>query len=126
MKSSHAFGIRRVELACAATIALVSLYYAGASCLDQGYRPRSADLTEVRPAEVACALPDGWQADWRGELLWITHYNSNGTVADALPFDSLDGLYDWVEDHPDFCDVDVEKRASRPAEAGMYVTTGSN
>ena len=113
MKSSHASTIRKIELVCATALALVSLYYAGASCLDQSYVPRSADLTKVRPAEVACDLPDGWQADWRGKLLWITHCNSDGTVADTLPFDSLDGLYDWVETHPDFCDVNVEKFALR-------------
>ncbi len=44
-------------------------------------------------------------------MLWITHYNPNGTVADCLPFDDLKGYHAWVQTHPDFCDVDVKKLA---------------
>ena len=116
MKWFRAFEVRRIELACAATLALISIYYAGTTALApeiryirQAYLAKSNNPVETRPAEVACHLPDGWQADWRGEVLWITHYNQDGAVADALPFHSLEGLYDWVEDHPDFCDVNVEK-----------------
>ena len=39
----------------------------------------------------------------------LHNYNSDGAVAGALPFDSFDGLYDWIGDHPDFCDVNVER-----------------
>lgn len=60
-------------------------------------------------SELACSLPEGWQAGWNGGTLWITHHNPNGTVADALPFKDLEGFYQWFETHPDCCDVDVEK-----------------
>lgn len=95
---------------------LVSYLYAVLSCFSQPYPARSDDRVQICPATVACPLPDGWQADWRDELLWITHYNPDGTVADALPFDSLKGLYDWVEDHPDFCDVNVERLVAQAPE----------
>ncbi len=57
------------------------------------------------------SLPPNWQAEWRGSLLWITHYNPNGTVADCLPFNGLEDYHNWVYAHPDFCDVDAKKLA---------------
>jgi len=60
---------------------------------------------------VVCNLPDGWQIDFRGGKLWLTHYNPNGSVADCLPFDSVENFYQWFETHPDCCDIDVEKLA---------------
>ncbi len=59
------------------------------------------------------SLPGDWQAEWRGGMLWITHYNPNGTVADCLPFNDLESYHNWVYAHPDFCDVNVEKLARR-------------
>lgn len=57
--------------------------------------------------KLVCNLPDGWQIDLRGGKLWLTHYNPNGSVADSLPFDSLENFYQWFETHPDCCDVDI-------------------
>ncbi|MHC4070620.1 MAG: hypothetical protein ACYSWW_21800 [Planctomycetota bacterium] len=68
-------------------------------------------------------LPQGWQAGWSGGKLWITHYNPDGSVADCLPFDSLAGLYDWLEAHPDCCDVDVDKLASEALREAPPVST---
>jgi hypothetical protein len=59
------------------------------------------------------SLPEDWQAQWRSGMLWITHYNPNGTVADCLPFEDLKSYRDWVQTRPDFCDADVEKLARR-------------
>jgi hypothetical protein len=59
------------------------------------------------------SLPEDWQAQWRGGMLWITHYNPDGTVRDCLAFEGLEGYRDWVQTHPDFCDVDVRKLAQR-------------
>jgi len=58
---------------------------------------------------LVCNLPDGWRIDSIGGKLWLTHYNPNGSVADSLPFDSVENFYRWFETHPDCCDVDVEK-----------------
>ena len=68
-------------------------------------------------------LPEGWQTAWRGGKLWIRHYNPNGSVADSLPFDSLRNLYDWIETHPDCCDVNVAKLAASPPETAVSATT---
>ncbi len=57
------------------------------------------------------SLPEDWQAQWTGGLLWITHYNPNGTVADCLAFKDVEDYHNWVYAHPDFCDVNVEKVA---------------
>jgi hypothetical protein len=53
-------------------------------------------------------LPDGWQINRSGDIFWLTHYNPNGSVADCLPFDSLENFYQWFETHPDCCDVDID------------------
>jgi len=58
------------------------------------------------------SLPDDWEGAWRGGTLWITHRNPDGTVADCLPFDGFEEYYDWIETHPDFCDVNVEECAA--------------
>jgi hypothetical protein len=46
-------------------------------------------------------------------MLWITHRNPDGTVADCLSFQDLEDYDGWVETHPDFCDVNVEELALR-------------
>ena len=67
-------------------------------------------------SELTCSLPKGWRADRCGGTLWITHYNPNGTIADALPFKDLEGFYQWFETHPDCCDIDVKKTVPEMAE----------
>jgi hypothetical protein len=71
---------------------------------------------------LACSLPEGWQADWSSGQIWITHYNPSGTVADALAFSSLEDLYVWLENHPDCCDVDVDKIAQDVQESAVSAT----
>jgi len=133
-----------VLLTCIAVAALTGLYTAGAPYLDsnigrfsqidfagQGSRwnvrgdlannPQGRGVSFGR--KLACPLPDGWQADWSGGKLWIMHYNPNGTVADALPFDSLKDFYHWFDTHPDCCDVDVNKLARDRTETAVCATT---
>ena len=62
-----------------------------------------------------------WRADWSGGKLQITHYNPNGSAADSLHFDSVENLCDWIEAHPDCCDVD--KLATGAPEAPVRATT---
>ena len=74
---------------------------------------------------LARSLPQDWQADCRGGKLWITHYNPDGTVADCLIFGSLGDCYDWIDTHPDFCDVHVEKpERAAPRTAAAPDTAG--
>ncbi len=111
----------------AARLGAASLCCAGALYLafDTATRPdrggfrgnqRAQRGAEVQAAPVPVdrallgSLPEDWQAQWNGGLLWITHYNPNGTVADCLAFNDLDDYHNWVYAHPDFCDVDVQKR----------------
>ena len=73
---------------------------------------RTKDSQVWRPSrecELTLLLADGWRAEWKGETLWLTHYNPDGRVADSLPFHSVEHLHAWVEAHPDCCDVDVDK-----------------
>ena len=74
---------------------------------------------------VVCNLPDGWQIDFRGGKLWLTHYNPNGSVADCLPFDSVENFYQWFETHPDCCDVDIETIAVDSPEDTENATTAA-
>jgi len=83
-------------------------YHAKASAYGAGGAP-----DEAIPVDRALmpSLPNNWQAQWQGGLLWITRYNPNGSVADCLPFNDLDDYHHWVYAHPDFCDVNAEKVA---------------
>ncbi len=144
MKCLDKSRVRMVFLTCIAAAALTGVYSAGAPYLDskigrlsqiysagQGDRgnQRSNSDNNAQDSDassecvLACSLPDGWQANWSGEKLWIVHYNPNGTVADALPFDSLKDFYHWFDTHPDCCDVDVDKCARDRTEAAVCVTT---
>ncbi len=119
------FGISplRVTLAtCLIAIAITGFYYAGAPYpaspigrLDRAasvtLRAHGANKSKELEESVERFLPGGWQADLKTGRLWITHYNSNGTVADALLFDSAGSFYDWAAAHPDFCDLDVDRVA---------------
>ena len=115
MKRSLTSGIKCLGIACIVVLALITLYYAGVPALDArrianmhpDYSSGPGRQVEARAATVACDLPAGWQADWRGDLLQITHYNSNGTVADSLSFASHEELCNWAQTHPDFCDVSI-------------------
>lgn len=130
MKWFNTLSVRMALLACVVIVILISLYSPRVpyfdSCIGcfyeidsvgQGSRGNlyaestkySQDWGVSSRCKLVCTLPDGWQIDWRGGKLWITHYNPNGSVADSLPFDSLENFYQWFETHPDCCDVDVEK-----------------
>ena len=80
---------------------------------------------ESSPVTLVCNLPDGWQIDRRAGKFWLTHYNPNGSVADCLPFDSLENFYQWFETHPDCCDVDIEKLAVYTQEDSKNATTAA-
>jgi hypothetical protein len=76
-------------------------------------RTNLAQNSQVRAESLSdtfvCNLPDGWQIDRKGGIFRLTHYNPNGSVADCLPFDSLENFYQWFETHPDCCDVYIDK-----------------
>ena len=74
---------------------------------------------------LVCNLPDGWQINRNGDIFWLTHYNPNGSVADCLPFDSLENFHQWFETHPDCCDVDIEKLAVYTQEDSKNATTAA-
>ncbi len=116
MNLLHGPVVRSIVHGCIATGVLVGLYYGSISYLNsdinrfrQVYSAGLNKQVEVDPATLACNLPEGWQAYWWGRTLWITHYNSDGSAANSLSFCSLESLYGWVETHPDFCDVNIEK-----------------
>ncbi len=144
MKWFDTFAVRGVLLACIASVTVAGLYlawepYLGShlgrllQSISGGHDSRSnfhADHVgglqnqgASSRFKLARPLPAGWQAEWRGGKLWIRHYNPNGSVADSLPFDSPSNLYDWVETHPDCCDVNVAKLAASPREAAVSATT---
>ncbi|MBM4025138.1 MAG: hypothetical protein FJ280_06960 [Planctomycetes bacterium] len=127
MKPQGSFPLR------AARFSVVSLCCAGALYLafDTATRPDSGGFRGSQRARrgseapavaipvdraLLGSLPEDWQAQYRGGLLWITHYNPNGSVADCLPFNDLEDYHHWVYAHPDFCDVNVEKVALRLRE----------
>ncbi|MBL7189168.1 MAG: hypothetical protein ISS70_22805 [Phycisphaerae bacterium] len=122
--------VKTALLACVIAVVLTGFYCAGALCFDsnigcslqtdslgqgdQGnlpwnYASNPQNGGTSSECVLACSLPDGWQAGLSGGKLWITHYNPDGSVADSLPFDSVESLSNWVEAHPDCCDVDVDK-----------------
>jgi len=122
-------------LALVIAVALTGLYSAGAGYIEPqiGHllRPNASgqdrgpqDRGASPGVTLAYPLPQGWRADWSGGKLWITHYNPDGSVADSLPFDSLESLYVWYEAHPDCCDVDVDKLMREAPEDIMPVSTG--
>ncbi|MHC4143615.1 MAG: hypothetical protein ACYSWW_17975 [Planctomycetota bacterium] len=134
MKRFNTPTVRTALLALVIAIALTGLYSAGAAYI----KPQIGRLfqanyfrQDVSPGDrraplgytLARPLPQGWQADWSGGKLWITHYNPDGSVADALPFDSLESLYVWFETHPDCCDVDVDKLMREAPENVVPVST---
>ena len=139
MKWFRASGVGRIEQVCIATFALLSLYYAVTAALapdigpflysdsigpflysdsiGQGSpRTRCAnranipqDLSASLGCRLICSLPEGWGADLTDGKLWITHYSPDGTVTDSLPFDGAGDFHGWAQNHPNFCDVGVEK-----------------
>lgn len=133
------FKIRMVLYACITLVVLASLYLAwepylgsyigyfqtGSAAHDGRWNARVNLANELQDLCVssgsgpAASLPDGWQTDWKGGKLWITHYNPDGTVADALPFDGLGDFYQWFESHPDCCDVNVGKLGTNMPEAAV-------
>ncbi len=127
MKWQDSYALRAARLGAASLCCAGALYLA----FDTATKPerggfqgnqharRGAEVQAVPiPVDRALlgSLPEDWEAQWRGGLLWITHYNPNGTVADCLPFDNLEGYHAWVQAHPDFCDVNVQKLARRSPE----------
>ena len=131
MKWSYTSGIKCVGIACIVVLVLISLYYISVPAVDArrianmhpDYSNDAGRQVEVRPATVACDLPVGWQTDWRSDLLYLTHYNANGTVAESLSFGSHEDLCDWVEAHPDFCDVNVKKLALQESDTARDAGT---
>jgi hypothetical protein len=83
----------------------------------------SQSRAEFSSDTLVCNLPDGWQIDSIGGKLWLTHYNLNGSIADSLPFDSIENFYQWFDTHPDCCDVDIEKLTVDELKDAEYVTT---
>jgi len=125
-------------LAYVVAVTLIGLYSAGGSYLNSyvgrffetssvgqnNRRSLHADRTRNSQAwgvssryKLVCNLPDGWQIDWIGGKLWLTHYNPDGSVADFLPFDSVENFYQWFEAHPDCCDVDIDKLTPDKSES---------
>ncbi len=111
--------LRGALAACLAAIAVTGFYYAGAQYCTRpigrlrqaaSVRLRAHDAGKSRELEesVEHSLPGSWQADLKAGTLWVTHCNPDGTVADALPFESVASFYGWAEAHPDFCDLDVD------------------
>jgi hypothetical protein len=126
MKPQPSYAIRAARLGAVSLCCAGALYLAIDMMLRSdtgsgGWRYRASQRANARgdvqdvaiPVDRALlgSLPEDWQAQWRGGLLWITHYNPNGTVRDCLPFNDLEDYHRWVQTHPDFCDVDVEKVA---------------
>jgi hypothetical protein len=120
--------LRAVLGVCLVAIAATGFYWAGEPYLaprigrmrrtvSVRLRARRARKSHDLEGSVECLLPQNWQADWRTGRLCITRHNPNGTVADGLFFDSVTSFYDWVEAHPDFCDLNVDKVAFRAREA---------
>jgi len=135
MKRFNTSIVKMALLAIAIAVVLTGLYSAGAAYIDpqieRFLQPGSSrqygslpDRRESSGITLARPLPQGWQADWSGGKLWITHYNPDGSVADSLPFDNLESLYVWYEAHPDCCDVDVDKLMREASEDTMPVSTG--
>ena len=138
MKWFNTLVVRISLFACVVIVILISLYSAGFpyldSCIGRFYEidsvgqdnrgnlyaecnKYSQDSGVPSRCKLVCTLPDGWQIDWRGGKLWITHYNPNRSVADSLPFDSLENFYQWFEIHPDCCDIDVDKLTTDKIES---------
>jgi hypothetical protein len=128
MKPQRSYAIRAARFGAVSLCCAGALYLAFDTAFPPetgpggwGYRasPRAnygRDAQDVAiPVDRALlpSLPDNWQAQWRGGMLWITRYNPNGTVGDCLPFDDLKGYHAWVQTHPDFCDVDLKKLGRR-------------
>ncbi|MFC1604572.1 hypothetical protein ACFL5F_06040 [Planctomycetota bacterium] len=138
MKRFNTILVRMGLLACVAVITIIGVYSAKYpyldSCLGSLYKTdfvrqgkqvnlklqctkNSQDWRVSSGRKLVCPLPDGWQVDWNGGKLWLTHYNPNGSVADSLPFDSLINFYQWFETHPDCCDVNIDKLTSDKSES---------
>lgn len=107
--------MKRVEFIGLIAFVLISLFCVAGWTFASDIRNYNPDYSTrpnteyvIRPAQLEYSIPDGWQADWRGQMLWLTHTNADGTVADSLSFIGVEGLYEWIESHPDFCDVSVE------------------
>ena len=116
-QSSYAIGAVRfgaVSLCCAA-----ALYLAFDKTRSYGIIPSGPSYGGSQSARIPIergllfSLPEDWEAEWLGGMLWITHRNPDGTVADRLSFSGVKDYHAWVETHPDFCDVNVEKLALR-------------
>ncbi len=114
MKWSQISKMKSVKFATFVAFVLISLSFAGGALTSdiRDYNPDySTGINQqyvIRPAQLECSVPDGWQANWRGKKLSIAKLNSDGTAANGLEFRNLESLYDWIESHPDFCDVSVE------------------
>jgi len=125
---------RTILLGCIVAAALTGLYSVRAIHIaSHGERFRRTDssrqggnLQDGKASlgcELDCPLPQGWRAGWDGGKLWLTHYNPDGSVVDSLAFDSPECLSDWVEAHPDCCDVDVDQLKLRAAEDAVPAST---
>jgi hypothetical protein len=134
MKRFETSMFKTVLLASVIAVVLTGLYSYGAPYIEpqigRFLRPNASgqyDGPQGRGASLgltlAGPLPQGWQAEWNGGELWITHYNPDGSVADTLPFDSVESLSNWLEAHPDCCDVDVDKLAPKAPEDTVPVST---
>jgi hypothetical protein len=142
MKWFNAIIVRIGIIACVAVVILIGLYSARFPYLDSCFgslyetdliiKDRQVNPNAQRTKnsqdwgissgyKLVCNLPDGWQIHWKGGKLWITHHNPNGSIADSLPFDSLENFYQWFETHPDCCDVDVEKLTTDKPECAEEI-----
>ena len=136
MKPQDSYTLRAARLGAASLCCAGALYLAFDTATrpdDGGFRGSqrarrgSEAPAAVRPVDrgLLGSLPEDWQAQYRGGLLWITHYNPNGTVTDCLAFRDVEDYHGWVGAHPDFCDVNVDKR-TRPAPRTSTVLEGAD
>jgi len=118
MKPQSSYAIRAVRLSAAALCCAGALYLAFDQARLYGLVPSGPGYEAGQPVTIPIdrgllpSLPDDWEAAWRGRMLWITHRNPDGTVADCLAFGGFEDYHVWVETHPDFCDVNVEECAA--------------
>lgn len=126
MKWLHIPTSRHIDLCCTIVLVIISFCFSGFVLFERrlSYRMRpysasSGDQTDLAPIKLTCDLPDGWEADLRGQELWLVHSNSDGTVSNAISFDCPANLNRWIDTHPDFNDADFDNLVLQIAKHGL-------